>query len=574
MVGSVQISEAPTTGLGRLITENKFFVPTHQRDYKWDRDRVERFIEDLTQAMGRGDSFYFIGLMVFMRSSDGRLRVLDGQQRLATSIIIFSALRTWLAVAGDDDGRQVQYDFIGRADYGQKISEPKISMNRNNDDNFQAYVTHASPTEAIKAELAKLGKNQPNYALLDAIVFCRQFIADLATDIGDTEKAKSFFAQLIKFMRDAVIVVRLTVPNESNAFRVFETLNDRGMDLSAVDLLKNFLFGCVHDEAKPQGLTQMEHRWTLLTGVLEELRQEDFLKVYWTSRHGIVLLDDIFDKVKDECKTPEDAQSLSMDLLEAAEHYAALDQSDDPVWGPYGPECRRLIGNLKILGSKLVRPVILSGLKKLDPKDFERLLWVLEVIIVRWQVIGAGRTGTIERLCAALAQQIWNGQVTNRTGMIKALSDLYIDDTKFSERFAEQDNLTNQKAAYLLKRIEEHERSLQRGGTGSELSPALTLTIEHILPKNPSTEWADVIRTDTSIVNDCGGRLGNMCLLSDPRNREAARQGYAKKRAIYEGSDLLTTKRVAKSPYWDRKAIEHHQAWLCSKAVGIWRLQV
>jgi hypothetical protein len=177
------------------------------------------------------------------------------------------------------------------------------------------------------------------------------------------------------------------------------------------------------------------------------------------------------------------AQDLSTDLLEASEHYAALDESDDPVWAPFTPECRKLIGNLKILGSKLARPAILSGLKKLDAKDFERLLWVLEVIIVRWQVIGAGRTGTIERQCARLAELIWEGKVKNRTGMIETLSDLYIDDKTFLERFADQDNLTNQKAAYLLRRIEEHERSVAIGKSGAELSPSLSLTIEHILPK-------------------------------------------------------------------------------------------
>src|ERR1700683_3623487 len=539
MTGNVTISEAPTTGLGRLITDNRFFVPTHQRDYKWDRDRVERFIDDITQAMDRGDKFYFIGLMVFMGPEGDRLRVLDGQQRLATSIIIFSALRTWFAVVGQESNR-IQYDFIGRAEYGESKSEPKISMNRNNDDLFQRCVTSQITTEDIEAELEKTGKNDSNYNLLDAILLCRRFIRDAATKIGDQTKARKYFADLIRFMRDAVIVVRLTVPNESNAFRVFETLNDRGMDLSAVDLLKNYLFGCVYDEKHPQGLTQMEHRWAQLTGTLQDLRQEDFLKVYWTSRHGLVQLDDIFERVKESCKTADHAQDLSMDLLEAAEHYAALDESDDPVWGPFGPECRRLIGNLKVLGSKLVRPAILSGLKKLSAKDFEKLLWVLEVIIVRWQVIGSGRTGTIERQCARLAEQIWNEKVKNRTEMIETLSDLYLDDKTFSERFAEQDNLTNQKADHVLRRIEDHERAASKGQSGSELSASLSLTIEHILPKNPSQEWSDVLTTDADIVTDCVSKIGNMCLLTESRNREAARQGYSKKRPIYQRSELLT----------------------------------
>src|SRR5262249_10236668 len=160
---------------------------------------------------------------------------------------------------------------------------------------------------------------------------------------------------------------------------------------------------------------QMEHRWSQLTGTLQNLRQEDFLKVYWTSRHGFIVLDDVFDRVKETCKTAQQAQDLSIDLLEAAEHYAALDEPDDAVWSAFSPATKKLIGNLRILGSKLVRPTILSGIKKLNPKDFERLLSVLEIIVVRWQLIGEGRTGTIERACARLASLIWTQKVANKT---------------------------------------------------------------------------------------------------------------------------------------------------------------
>jgi hypothetical protein len=196
---------------------------------------------------------------------------------------------------------------------------------------------------------------------------------------------------------------------------------------------------------------------------------------------------------------------------------------------------------------------------------------VLEIIVVRWQLIGEGRTGTIERACARLASLIWSGKVQNRTGFIETLSELYTNDDDFRENFVTQDNLANQKAAYLLRRIEEHERSIQLGGAGKELVPG-ELSLEHVLPKNPAQDWSDIMRTDPAIVADCVGRIGNMCLLADARNREAGRQGFLKKRPVFQGSELLTTQRVALAPDWDRKAIEHHQAWLASKAVAIWRL--
>lgn len=95
MTGVVSIQEAPTVGLEKLIAENTFFVPTHQRDYRWSREKVAQLFDDVNDSMERGDKLYFIGVIVFMQSEDGSLRLLDGQQRLATTIIILAAIRSW-----------------------------------------------------------------------------------------------------------------------------------------------------------------------------------------------------------------------------------------------------------------------------------------------------------------------------------------------------------------------------------------------------------------------------------------------------------------------------------------------
>ncbi len=571
MTNGVMISEAPTTGLGRMITDNRFFVPTHQRDYKWDRDRVQTFIDDLVDALDRGDRFYFVGLMVFMGGDDGRLRVLDGQQRLATTVILFSALRAWFG-STDPKGEatRLQYDFIGRAEYGDPKAQPKLSLNRNNDDKFQAYVINGSPLETIKLDLKKTGKNAPNRDLLDAIVYCHSRVSEIAQKFSDPDKTKLYFANLIKFLRDSVIAVRLTVPNESNAFRVFETLNDRGMDLSAVDLIKNHLFGLAYDKSGSD-LQQLEHRWSQLTQTLQNLRQEDFLKVYWTSRHGLIQLDGIFDAVKSTTKTKKDASNLSIDLLIGAEDYAALDDPDDSAWSAQTAESRELIGRLKVLGSKLVRPVIMSGMQKLIPAEFEKLLRVLEVIVVRWQVVGEGRTGTIERQCARLAQLIWNGKAINRPHFVEALAELNTTDKEFRSKFSSQENLTRQKAVYLLRRIEEHERSQQSGASSKALGPQPDLSLEHILPDSPSDKWKKELAENPEL-SLLSNRTGNFCLLPTVVNRDLGSSSFKNKRKIYKQSDLLTTQQVAKYEKWNAASIDSRQVWLASKAVAIWRI--
>src|SRR5215207_1169562 len=102
------------------------------------------------------------------------------------------------------------------------------------------------------------------------------------------------------------------------------------LDLSAADLLKNYLFGLAYD-ISPQLLQQIEHRWSQLTHELTEVNEAEFLKVYWTSRHGRTQLDDIFEDARKRVKSGDEAVTLSIDLLEGAEHYVALESADDPV---------------------------------------------------------------------------------------------------------------------------------------------------------------------------------------------------------------------------------------------------
>jgi Protein of unknown function (DUF1524) len=303
---------------------------------------------------------------------------------------------------------------------------------------------------------------------------------------------------------------------------------------------------------------------------LKESKQEAFLKTYWISRHGLAYTGDIFDSVKENCKTPQQAKDMSQDMLEAAEHFAALDSADDTIWRPHGDRTRELISELRVLGSKLVGPVVLSAIKRFSLGEFEGLLWLLQVIIVRWQVVRGGRPGVIERTCARLAQAIWNKEVATAKDGFSYLTEPYGTDKEFRENLDKCENATERRTALILRTIESHERRKKRGQAGAELKPA-KLTLEHILPRNPGEEWSAVIRNDTNIVAECGERLGNLCLVNEARNRELGRRGFETKKRIFDESDLITTKNVSERTEWTRMQIEHRQAYLAKRASEIWK---
>lgn len=570
MAGSVSIQEAPTVGIGQMISQHRFFVPSHQRDYRWDRDKAEKLFDDTRDAMDRDDALYFVGLMVFMKAG-GRLRVLDGQQRLATTIMIFAALRGWFGANNlTEDSTTIQSQFIGAKDFGEVEPQPRLVLNRHNDDRFQKYVVKGASLPELESDLKSVGKHAPNRRMLEAIQSCHRLVAEVASGHTDANKTKSYFHALMKFIRDRVQVVRLTVPDEANAFRVFETLNDRGLELSAVDLLKNYIFGLVH-ESDPGALPPMEDRWEQIQRTLKPVKQEDFLRAYWVSRNGRTQLERVFEGVKTLCKTRASAENLSIDLLEVAEQYAGFEKPDDPVWQPYGDAGRATIQHLLALGAKQARPVVLSALKKFEPNEVTRLLRLLESAIVRWQLIGGQRTGVLEGMCARVAHKIWIGEIQTAAQARTALEEVWIDDDEFQRQFREKSGVTDKQAAYLLGKIEDYVR-VQESSSGDPkaLVTAKGLTVEHVLPKRPGNDWGEALHADPMFVKDCCGRLGNLALLTEKRNRDLGNAGWARKRDLFEKSPLITTRRLADSQAWDRKAIDHRQAWLASKAPDVW----
>jgi uncharacterized protein with ParB-like and HNH nuclease domain len=289
--------------------DNRFSVPNHQRDYSWTEDEIRQLFDDIESALDKGSGVYFLGLMVFL-NDPGRLVVLDGQQRLATAVIIFSAIRGWLTQYSEyqGDAGKIQEWFIGRSELGQKDPEPRLTMNSANDKTFNDYVIKSVALTDIRSALDKLKKQDRIRKMLESLVYAHDRIAQLALDKGkgDAKAAAKYLFGFVNFMRDKVSVVKLSVASEEAAYTIFETLNDRGLDLSPLDLVKNHLFGKA-DEKSPDAVRDMEERWAQMMATLSNVRADNFLKAFWTMRHGRIRSVDLFSAFKKEYATPDAA---------------------------------------------------------------------------------------------------------------------------------------------------------------------------------------------------------------------------------------------------------------------------
>jgi hypothetical protein len=559
--------ETPEMGIGRLLSEgNRFLVPHHQRDYSWTEDEIEQFFTDITETQTAKQKEYFVGLMVFMPKREREYTILDGQQRIATTMILLASIRTWLRQRNfDTDADQIQNDYIALRELGEDNLEPRLVMNEKNEAIFNDCVVRESPSQDVSVALQQMKKYDPNRRLLEAILFCREKIDQFLSNTPETKDQARRLFDLVKFFRDCVKVVRLSVPNESNAYTVFETLNDRGLDLSILDLVKNYLFGKANQEAK---LREVETRWAQMMANLMNVRADDFLKAYWTSRHGRIQTAQLFQSFKTTVDSWQKVSITSTDMLHASEQYAALEIADDPIW--VIPErSKKRIRALRLLGGRQTHPVLLSALNRFQPRELERLLHLLEVLIVRYQLIGGGRTGRLEISCANLAVRIYNEEIKTATAALGLFKEIFPTDKEFREAFTTKQERNNRKAHYILETLESQ---MRRANGKSELEPSRSLTVEHILPRSPSAGWELVLKKDQNLAEDGTYRLGNLCLLTEI-NRDLAAKSFEEKRKVFAKSSIELTRQVSECSNWDRNAIEERQEHMAKLAVMAWRFQ-
>jgi len=165
-----------------LITQRKLFkVPEHQRNFSWELSNVNQFFEDVTKAMEDKDPDYFVGLIVLMGPREGVWHILDGQQRLATVTMLYSAIRYWLGNREQykTDAQQIESEFIGVRQLGGNYY-PRLTLNVENQNAFLEMVVQRFPTEELQKRLKEAAKGSSNRALIEAADQCRQLVSSYA----------------------------------------------------------------------------------------------------------------------------------------------------------------------------------------------------------------------------------------------------------------------------------------------------------------------------------------------------------------------------------------------------------
>ncbi|RKV60666.1 DUF262 domain-containing protein [Helicobacter pylori] len=255
--------------LDGVIEKGVFEIPSYQRGYAWQKEQLEDFWNDLEHVSKLGDKFHYMHSLTLRESENefesSAFEIIDGQQRLATSLILLGLL------AKITQNKDPKYSLINL--------EPILSYKYYGlSEAFRAIMEEEKDLKAFKTSF--YAKN-----LIEAYEFFQEKISD--TPMETLEK---MFDALIKKMLFSVVELN---DNRIDPFSSFETINNRGKDLSTLELLKNRLHFVVHKICDEEDLENLQQEINdTYTRIYHDLRQfedahlESFLKHFVEYYYG------------------------------------------------------------------------------------------------------------------------------------------------------------------------------------------------------------------------------------------------------------------------------------------------
>lgn len=553
---------------GNGLTYN---VPRFQRDYSWsDVEWDELWLDILEATKTGGEPAHYMGYLVLQTQNDKTFDVIDGQQRLTTlSIIVLAILRNLkrLIDAGQDPERnqqrldQIRSSYIGYLDPVTLVATSKLTLNRNNNDYYQTYLVPL-------AVLPQRGFKASEHAMRKASDWFEKRVLDFANTATDTETDTGVaLAKLLESICDKLFFTVITVSDELNAYKVFETLNSRGVRLSATDLLKNYLFSVLHrDSVHENEMSAMDDRWERLVSRLGETDLPDFLRIHWMSRNGLVRQSELFKTIRAKIGTRAEVFSLLNALDADVDPYLGLTSPENSDWSA---ELKDSASLLRMFGVRQPYALLIAARRILNPNDFTTLLKIIVNISFRYNVIGTMQAGEQERVYSDVAARISAGTIADLPSIIEALRPVYLGDAAFKAAFASKELKTTQSRnnrimRYILCNLE------RQAGAGDHDRDSATFTIEHILPQKPEGGWDQFseIETDANIY-----RIGNMALLETTLNRDLGNAAYEIKRPVFQESMFETTRKIAEdNDDWTPQRVTARQNAMARVAISIWRV--
>lgn len=590
-------------------TTEQFFIPAYQRRYAWGISQLDALFNDVN-LLKDGDT-HLLGTVVLLADihspSVNRLELVDGQQRITTLCILLKVLQNnFNNTKNSDEIREIK-KYLGCR--SGDISEQKIILGDLDHSDF------------VRIMNDRIDNDFENEKLKQAFDFFDIKIKENGININN------FYRKLT----DQVEIIRLDIGQAKDAYKLFETINNRGLKLSAADIVKNFLLG--HASILSSDiLEEVKEDWRQLIISLDELGYSDMDKFFRQYLMGKIKLKVSNSRLIEEFKNYyylniKESEKLSdyQARIELIGRKRNRRQEDNGIEGyedngdediakfnidsyqqkklgiiSFAKELKKCSAIFKDLVSGRNEDIDidrkLKGLKSIEAmpsytflmnlvsigvkkEEYLKILDLIECFILRRQVCEY-RTGELDDIFPKLCRFSKKDIVEN---IRKELFDHLPDDEEFKEKFSLFNNKgSEERAKYILSKIE---YKMESDSKEIDIRGGKEVHLEHIIPQTivgkkareeQGGDWVRYLGSNKDKVKELHkkyiNRIGNLTILGEGLNIKASNNPFRSKIEEYKKSVFLLNKDLVNS-YKKFKFLQVDQRGekLAEIAVKIWR---
>ena len=524
-----------------------YVVPSFQREYVWDDTQIEQLISDIEDAYNNNpNKEYFVGTTVVYKSDD-KYQLVDGQQRMTTFFLMLCAM-----------AKEYKKNEEPASSLEQTIYTSIMNDEGKNVNYYSLELQYASSTDCLsniwEDKIPENCDNLPDASrrLYDAFAIIRKRLSADYPVFTD-------YCKFVGYFTNRVVFIQIGATNISDALKIFETINQRGVTLNPMDLLKNLLFMNIKEDQ----FKVLNQKWKGMIDSLEAIPEKPlrFLRYYLTATYdisdvkpdfqGIINEDDIYtwlSKNDAKCNYRADPMKFTDEMISGLDRYKGfLYPMDGSAGRDYLLNIKAMMGN-----SYRLHLVPLLASKNMDEPSRLRLFKIFDLVIY-YAVVNNIKSNRIERLfsswCPALRA------ITDEKGL-NGFIDKKIIPTIDEWNMAYKQNFMNLSLAQIQKykmkailaRITKYVDA-QRTSAADEtdISSYLKSTneIEHIMPTTCDDYTAYGIK-NVEDFNQYKDMLGNLTLLEKTHNASIQNDAYSSKIKVYKDSAFYLTKSISK----------------------------
>lgn len=595
------MSKDPSTKLStkslcvkELFKSSYFEVPPNQREYRWGSEQREKFWDDLISTLNHDcienpndPTGHFLGAIVVIGQEhsleQARWHVIDGQQRLITITILAECLIEFAEQISDSKTRRalthVLWDCV--VSPGSN-TQPRVILNR--DDEFYKNTLTSNECHSDRVEYWKLNfdkKSEVQVNIKDAFEYFYIKIKEYLVSKADPDAA---IRDLIDTLTDYFYLLLVRSEDSWMAYTLFETLNERGLELSQSDLIKNVLL----ENAKYTGAAAFKKVSSFWTSVVDNYEQQSnkklelsqIIQFSYTYRHAQVKKEQIFAKIsKDMRSGNHDAHELCSEFKKDSQNWSAFLMGDLINWSENLADSQYAI--IDPLWKSHCVPFIMACMDKFSDSEaiFEKCILLCENYLFREGLIGNDSVSTLQDFFGQAAAHVKSGQ--NFTSIASYFKRNSSDDV-FVEAFKTATVSNMKQGFYTIWKIEKY---LAAGVDFRPKSQSAAQHVEHIMPRKPDASWGDISSADD--FNIYLNSIGNLLILPNNVNQHIKNKPISYKMANpsnfdYHSTDLKLAKEFisnwdiwSENEKWIFTSIRKRQLHLAENyALKVWNLDI